>query len=112
VPPDSGKVPAESTTLDRYQPWARAWRAWIGAAFLRSYLDTLAATRADLLPADPLGLAVTLDASLLEKALYEIGNELNHRPSWVRVPLRQVLELLDEPLADESSLDLGAERRR
>jgi maltose alpha-D-glucosyltransferase/alpha-amylase len=35
-----------------------------------------------------------LDAHLLEKAVYEVGYELNNRPDWVTVPLRGVLNLL------------------
>jgi maltose alpha-D-glucosyltransferase / alpha-amylase len=38
---------------------------------------------------------VLLDAHLLEKAVYEIGYELNNRPDWVRIPVRGVLEILE-----------------
>jgi len=38
---------------------------------------------------------VLLDAYLLEKALKELGHELNNRPDWVRVPLQGILQLLD-----------------
>ena len=37
-----------------------------------------------------------LHAQLLEKAVYEIGYELDHRPDWLTVPVRGVLDLLDE----------------
>jgi maltose alpha-D-glucosyltransferase/alpha-amylase len=37
-----------------------------------------------------------LEAYLLEKAIYEIGYELNNRPAWVGLPLRGVLELMGE----------------
>ena len=36
-----------------------------------------------------------LGACLLEKAVYEIGYELNNRPERVGLPLRGVLELLE-----------------
>jgi maltose alpha-D-glucosyltransferase/alpha-amylase len=34
-----------------------------------------------------------LDIYLLEKAVYELGYELNNRPNWVSVPLEGILEL-------------------
>ena len=34
-----------------------------------------------------------LRAFELEKALYELGYELNHRPDWVRIPLAGILKL-------------------
>jgi maltose alpha-D-glucosyltransferase/alpha-amylase len=48
----------------------------------------------DLLPEQRHELSVLLDAHLLEKAVYEIGYELNNRPDWVAVPLRGVLSLI------------------
>jgi maltose alpha-D-glucosyltransferase/alpha-amylase len=35
-----------------------------------------------------------LDALVLEKAIYELGYELNNRPDWVRIPLQGILDLL------------------
>jgi predicted trehalose synthase len=36
-----------------------------------------------------------LDAHILEKVVYEISYELNHRPEWVRIPVRGVREILE-----------------
>jgi maltose alpha-D-glucosyltransferase/alpha-amylase len=33
---------------------------------------------------------------VLEKAVYELGYELNNRPDWVRIPLQGILHLLGE----------------
>ena len=33
---------------------------------------------------------------MLEKALYELGYEVNSRPDWVQIPLAGILHLLGE----------------
>jgi maltose alpha-D-glucosyltransferase/alpha-amylase len=40
-------------------------------------------------------LQVLLDAYLLEKAVYELGYELNNRPDWAEIPLQRILQLLE-----------------
>jgi len=44
-------------------------------------------------PADPAAIDALLRVFLLEKALYELRYELNHRPDWVLIPLVGILEL-------------------
>ncbi|HXH23479.1 MAG TPA: maltose alpha-D-glucosyltransferase [Dehalococcoidia bacterium] len=76
----------------RLDVWARFWSASVSAAYLRGYLQV--ARPAGLVPADRGQLEMLLGVCLLEKAVYEIGYELNNRPDWVVIPLRGVLELL------------------
>ena len=45
-------------------------------------------------PKDREELALLLDLYLLDKAVYELGYELNNRPSWVRIPLDGISQLL------------------
>ena len=73
--------------------WADTWFAWVSAAFLRSYLD--AAGGAVFLPHDTSELGHVPAFHLLEKAAYELGYELNHRPDWVWLPLSGILHALD-----------------
>lgn len=74
------------------ETWARYWRRWASAAYLRSYLDTAAG--AAFLPASAMEQLNLLDALLLGKAIYELGYELNNRPSWVGIPLQGILHIL------------------
>ena len=71
---------------------AAQWVAWVSAAFLRGYFDAMDST--GLLPIDPGARRVQLDAHVLEKALYEIRYELDHRPDWVGIPIHGVATLL------------------
>lgn len=73
--------------------WLRVWFIWSTAAFLRAY--TTHAAGMDFLPQDMNDFEVLLDAYLLEKAIYELGYELNNRPEWVQIPLEGILYLLE-----------------
>jgi len=74
-------------------PWIRFWCGWVSVAFLKSYLKIV--ERASFWPGTQSEFHVLLNAHLLEKAVYEIGYELNNRPHWVRIPIRGVLEILE-----------------
>jgi len=84
VPDDPGPV---------LQDWARAWRRWTQAAFLARYLETAAGR---LVPEDVDQARRLLDALVLEKAVYELGYEMDNRPDWVPTPIRGIVELLDD----------------
>jgi len=79
--------------LGNFESWARFWTQWSSSAFLKSYLEV--AAQGSFLPAAREELLVLLDAYLLDKAVYELGYELNNRPDWVQVPLKGVLQLLE-----------------
>jgi maltose alpha-D-glucosyltransferase/alpha-amylase len=71
---------------------ADAWRSWVVVQFLGAYLDE--ADGASFVPDAPDDREVLLSAFVLEKALYEVRYELNHRPHWVGIPLAGVLSVL------------------
>ena len=75
--------------------WARFWYEWVSTAFLQAYRQ--ATSTASFLPPTDSGFQALLDAYLLEKAIYELGYELNNRPTWLRIPLQGILELVTEP---------------
>lgn len=72
--------------------WAVYWRRWVSAAYLRAYRATMGNSR--LLPREPAELEVLLEAYLIDKAVYEIGYELNHRPDWLAIPFSGILQLM------------------
>jgi maltose alpha-D-glucosyltransferase/alpha-amylase len=72
--------------------WADLWYWHMSATFLGSYLE--AATGATFLPQKQGDLTPLLEAYLLDKAVYEVGYELNHRPDWVVIPVRGIKHIL------------------
>ena len=76
------------------------WYEAARSAFLAGYAAV--ADKAAFWPPTDEERDLLLDAHLIEKALYELGYELNNRPSWVGVPLRGILQLVESKLADES----------
>jgi len=69
------------------------WRRLAEDAFLDAYLDEAAGAPAHLVPAAPPALLRALGPFALDKALYEVRYELDHRPAWVDVPLRGLARL-------------------
>jgi maltose alpha-D-glucosyltransferase/alpha-amylase len=88
---DAGPVRPED--VERLQPWARFWYVCVGAAFLKVYLELTADL--PLLPKSLDEVQVLLDISMLDKAVYELGYELNNRPDWVKIPLEGILQLIE-----------------
>jgi maltose alpha-D-glucosyltransferase/alpha-amylase len=76
----------------KLEPFAEHWFQWVASAFLRAYLRR--AQGAEFLPKAREELAGLLDIYILEKAVYELGYELDHRPDWVALPLRGIERLL------------------
>jgi maltose alpha-D-glucosyltransferase/alpha-amylase len=72
--------------------WADFWYRQMASVFLQNYLK---ATRGSIfVPEKDADLQVLLEAYLLDKAVYEIGYELNHRPEWVVIPIRGIKHIL------------------
>ena len=78
------------------EPWADLWYHYVSGIFLSSYLNTVGG--APLLPAERGELEILLQALLLEKAVYELGYELNNRPDWVIIPIRGIKFILKRHL--------------
>jgi maltose alpha-D-glucosyltransferase/alpha-amylase len=88
--------PLRAEDVARLGPWARRWVEVVSRAFLRGYFDQTG--NADWLPNGEDARRQLLEVHQLEKALYELGYELNNRPELVGVPLRAILDLLGHPV--------------
>jgi maltose alpha-D-glucosyltransferase/alpha-amylase len=80
------------------------WREATEAAFLAAYRETIEGCPSYPAKADEADRL--LELFLLEKALYEICYEAANRPSWLRIPLKGVLNLLnghDQTGADDGT---------
>jgi len=86
-------VRPEDTSL--LQPWANLWYHSVSGIFLKAYLDTV--KNLPFLPDSREEVDIMLKAYLLEKAIYELGYELNSRPDWIIIPLRGIRDLLESP---------------
>jgi maltose alpha-D-glucosyltransferase/alpha-amylase len=75
------------------RPWTDLWYRYVSSTFLRSYLETVGKT--SFIPVEKEELELLLKVFLLEKAVYELGYELNDRPEWVVIPLKGIKDLLE-----------------
>jgi maltose alpha-D-glucosyltransferase/alpha-amylase len=83
---------ATGTATTESRSRADLWRGAFTADFLAGYREAIAGC--PTYPEDvEFGSALT-DLFLMQKAVYEIGYELTHRPAWVEVPLRGILDML------------------
>lgn len=87
-----GMVQPES--LPSLESWANLWYTWVCAAFVKNYMEQVASD--GFVPGTKEEIEILLDALLLEKAIYELGYELNNRPDWVKIPIQGIRQLLQK----------------
>ncbi|MBI5573946.1 MAG: maltose alpha-D-glucosyltransferase [Elusimicrobia bacterium] len=78
--------------ISEIEQWAVLWYNYVAGAFLRSYFDTV--KEMPFIPQDKEELKIMLDAFILEKAVYELGYEINNRPEWITIPIKGMKRLL------------------
>lgn len=74
------------------EPWATYWSRWVRAKFLGAYLTHV--RDAPFWPTSLKDAELLLTVHQLEKAVYELGYELNNRPEWVGIPLKGINEIV------------------
>ena len=80
-------APEEPGVVERLTPWAEHWLATVREAFLAGYLAETWEVGASFLPRGREVLLTALRVFELDKAIYELHYELNHRPAWLPIPL-------------------------
>lgn len=68
------------------------WQQWSEVYFLQGYFSNLMQT--EFFPQEQNELSLLLEIFLIEKALYEIQDELNNRPEWLSIPCLGLLNIL------------------
>jgi maltose alpha-D-glucosyltransferase / alpha-amylase len=77
---------------DQHLAEALVWQREARDAFFEGY-DAVAHEAGLASPRDEAG--GLLELFVLEKAVYELGYEVDNRPDWLRIPLRGLLEILE-----------------
>jgi maltose alpha-D-glucosyltransferase/alpha-amylase len=80
--------------MPHLERWAHQWFHYIRQFYLTAYLERAAGQ--SFIPDDPAALRLLLRNYTLEKAIYEVGYEMNARPDWLRVPIRGVLHAMED----------------
>ncbi|WP_187264110.1 maltose alpha-D-glucosyltransferase [Pontibacter beigongshangensis] len=70
------------------EQWAEQWYHYARGFYTHSYLQQ--AKGSGFVPAKEEDYSVLMETFLLEKAIYELGYELNNRPDWVLIPIRGI----------------------
>jgi maltose alpha-D-glucosyltransferase/alpha-amylase len=86
--------------IEELEEWVRLWERNVREAFLEGYAE--GAREASSYPEDEEHARQLIDLFTLEKALYEIRYELDNRPDWVGIPVKGVLDLIDEAAEKET----------
>jgi maltose alpha-D-glucosyltransferase / alpha-amylase len=88
----TGTVKIDASNSQNLNRWASAWAAWVSDRFLTEYLKV--AGQDVFLPPTRAHITALLQIHVLEKAVYELGYELNNRPDWVAIPLEGISKAL------------------
>jgi maltose alpha-D-glucosyltransferase / alpha-amylase len=75
--------------LEFLEAWAEQWQHYVGRFYLGAYMEKMG-MGSSLSHEDD----ILIRTFLLEKAIYELGYELNGRPDWAAIPLRGIEYLI------------------
>ena len=75
------------------EQWIDPLNAVICRKFMQAYVEDT--TQADFLPKDKNEFAILMNLYLLEKAVYELGYEMNNRPEWTSIPLKGLFNIIN-----------------
>ena len=75
--------------LEFLEQWAEQWQHYVSRFYLGAYMERMG--MGSKLPYED---DVLIRTYLIEKAIYELGYELNGRPDWVNIPLKGIYYLI------------------
>jgi len=84
---ETNELPAE-----KIESAVSNWNKEVSQAYMNSYWQSMQG--ATVFQAEESELQFLLHFHLLEKAVYELGYELNSRPTWVKIPLRGIEQVV------------------
>lgn len=84
-----GKLILDGQYNSVLEQYAQTWYNHASQIFLEAYLDKVKDQH--FLPDNPEHTRLLVTVYTLEKAIYEVGYEMNARPDWLRIPLRGLL---------------------
>jgi maltose alpha-D-glucosyltransferase/alpha-amylase len=76
--------------MAKFEPLVHDWETEVSRVFLAAYTEAIG----NSVVTSDAQLRDLLDLFILEKALYDVRNELDKRPDWVVIPLRCILSRL------------------
>lgn len=85
--------------ISKLEPWADLWYQRVSAIFLNSYMQKIGQSPIPLVPKDKTECEYLLQAFILEKAIYELGYELNTRPDWASIPIKGIIYTLEHKIS-------------
>src|SRR6202163_278653 len=89
----TGSVNVDDSNREKLNGWAEVWANWVSDHYLDEYLKT--ARGAEFLPPTREEIMALLHLHVLEKAVYELGYELNNRPDWLAIALEGISKTLE-----------------
>ena len=90
---NTSRITSENKLLADGEEWLKK----ISEAYLSAYFKKM--DNSELLETNNEEKQFLLKLHLLEKAIYELGYELNSRPDWVKIPLKGIESVLKEIIA-------------
>lgn len=82
--------------IDALKPWGNLWYRCMKGQFLDGYFAESSGNPVRLFPDHEKQQSTLLDVLVLEKMIYEVGYELDHRPEWLEIPLDGLVAYVEQ----------------
>ena len=89
--------------IEVLEAWAEQWQHYVSRYYVGAYME-----RMGMGATLPFEDDVLIRTYLIEKAVYELGYELNGRPSWTIIPLRGIEYQMNRYLKEKENRKSGS----